>query len=83
MLKCPHCNGSNFRFRDWQDERDQINEICVDCESEDRSDWIESKIYITFRHDPNELCANALANNAFRYIIESEGFGEIIDVEVK
>lgn len=83
MLKCHICGGSNFRFVDWQDERDQRNGTCQDCESNDKSDWVESTIYITFRHNPNELSADALAHNVLRCAIESDGFGEVIEIEVK
>ena len=49
----------------------------------DKSSWIESKIYITFRHDPNEIDAERLANNVLRHCIESDGFGEVIEIETK
>lgn len=95
-MQCPNCNSSEFHYSDWQDERDDVNRICDICNSRysplketesddsfDKTNWIESKIHITFRHDPNEIDAGRLAHNVLRHCIESDGFGEIIEIETE
>lgn len=49
----------------------------------DKLNWVESKIYLTIKYDPNEINPNAMAENEFRYCIECDGFGEITEIEVK
>jgi hypothetical protein len=49
----------------------------------DRSNWVEGKVHLTIRYDPNEVSLNAMAENVFRYCIECDGFGEITEIEVK
>lgn len=33
-MNCPKCGENNFYFKDWQDERDDINRICVYCKQQ-------------------------------------------------
>ncbi len=42
----------------------------------------EAKIYITFKYNSDNLSPEGLMN-AIRYCIESDGLGEILDVEIK
>ncbi len=98
-MKCIKCGGDSFYFSNWQDERDQINFRCSHCltvnqkppelpidfadseEDEIKFDR-ECKIIVYFRYDSNELSDGAITD-LIRYRIEGEGFGEIIDMEIK
>jgi hypothetical protein len=31
-MKCTKCGENRFYFKDWQDERDNINHTCVNCD---------------------------------------------------
>ena len=95
---CPKCNSPKFRFRDWQDERDDVNRICINCAlrycpdkkapvsegttTTDKSEWVEGKLIILYRYDPNELDNARLLSN-FLTALEGDGFGECVEVEIK
>lgn len=94
-MRCPNCNSSEFHFCDWQDERDDVNRICDICNSRyspaketesndpfDKSNWIEGKIIVSYRYNPDQLNDSALLNH-FIHALECDGFGEIIESEIK
>lgn len=42
----------------------------------------EAKIYVAFKYNSDNMSPQAVAD-MIRYCLESEGFGEILDMEIK
>ncbi len=96
-MKCIECGGDKFHFRDWQDERDNVNAVCNNCRlvyqpPELPIDFVdadelpefdrECKAIIYFKYNSSKLNAENEIISHFESL-ENDGLVCVMDMELK